>query len=322
MTKLQEISRTELEEKIRQAYVLLSPCRLCPRNCKVDRLKNKRGYCRAGFLPEIASFHPHHGEEPPISGYRGSGTIFFSHCSLRCVFCQNYSLSQMGEGAEVSIEELSDIMLKLQEMGCHNINFVTPTHYTPQILSSLLIAKERGLKIPLVYNCGGYESVETLKILDGVIDIYMPDFKYGDNTSAEKYSAAPDYFEIAKEAHREMYRQVGLLKIENGIAVSGLLIRHLVMPNRLAASDKIFEFIVNELSPDTAVNIMAQYYPAHLAHRYPEINRFPTINEYTEVLESAKKAGLNYGWRQTVGTLMREKIPEWKNGRAPASEKE
>lgn len=264
-------------------------------------------------MPEIASFHAHHGEEPPISGHRGSGTIFFSHCGLGCVFCQNYSLSQLGEGAEVSIEKLANIMLDLQKMGCHNINFVTPTHYTAQILASLVIAKDRGLKIPLVYNCGGYESVEILKILDGIIDIYMPDFKYGDNTSAKKYSSAPDYVEIARAAHKEMHRQAGDLVIENGVAVRGLLIRHLVMPNGLAASDRVFEFIAKELSPDTAVNIMAQYYPTHLAGKYPEINRFPTINEYTEALRIAKDAGLNYGWRQSMSILVREKVPEWKD---------
>ncbi|OIN96601.1 radical SAM protein [Candidatus Desantisbacteria bacterium CG1_02_38_46] len=320
MTKLQEIDKIKLEERVKEAYSLLSPCHLCPRNCKVNRLKDKRGYCKAGLLPEIASFHPHYGEEPPISGCMGSGTIFFSHCSLRCVFCQNYSLSQMGEGSEVSIEELANIMLKLQKLGCHNINFVTPTHYTAQILTALVIAKEKDLKIPLVYNCGGYESVETLKILDGIIDIYMPDFKYGDNASAKKYSSAPDYVEVAKSAHKEMHRQVGDLVIENGVAVKGLLIRHLVMPDVRACSDRVFEFIAKELSPDTAVNIMAQYYPTHLAYKYPEIDRFPTINEYSQALQTAKDTGLNYGWRQTVSTLVREKKPEWKNGKAPDSD--
>ena len=335
MTKLHEIDKTKLEEKVNQAYSLLSPCCLCPRNCKVDRTERGvsatdeyprsgwagRGYCKAGLLPETASFYAHYGEEPPISGYMGSGTIFFSHCSLRCVFCQNYSLSQMGEGSEVSIEKLAEIMLELQEMGCHNINFVTPTHYTAQILAALVSAKEKGLKIPLVYNCGGYESVETLKLLDGIIDIYMPDFKYGDNASAKRYSAAPDYVEIAQAAHKEMYRQVGDLLIENGIAVKGLLIRHLVMPNGLAASSKVFEFVAKEISPDTAVNIMAQYYPIHLADKYPEINRVPTINEYSQALQMAKDAGLNYGWRQTVATLVREKTPEWKDGKSPESER-
>jgi len=226
----------------------------------------------------------------------------------------------MGEGSEVSIEELANIMLKLQKLGCHNINFVTPTHYTAQILTALVIAKEKDLKIPLVYNCGGYESVETLKILDGIIDIYMPDFKYGDNASAKKYSSAPDYVEVAKSAHKEMHRQVGDLVIENGVAVKGLLIRHLVMPDVRACSDRVFEFIAKELSPDTAVNIMAQYYPTHLAYKYPEIDRFPTINEYSQALQTAKDTGLNYGWRQTVSTLVREKKPEWKNGKAPDSD--
>lgn len=313
MTKLQKIGKGELEEKARQAHALLSPCVLCPRDCKVDRLKNNKGFCKAGLLPEVASFHAHHGEEPPVSGFKGSGTIFFSHCSLRCVFCQNYPLSQLGEGKEVTVERLAEIMLELQGMGCHNINFVTPTHYAAQVLAALVIAKEKGLEIPLVYNCGGYESVEALKILDGVIDIYMPDLKYGDNAAAKKYSGADDYVEKAKAAHTEMFRQVGNLKIENGIAVSGLLIRHLVMPGGLSSSKKVFGFIANELSPDTAVNIMAQYYPAHLAQNYPEINRFPAVNEYAEALKMAKDAGLTSGWRQTMGTLAREKVPEWRD---------
>lgn len=312
MTKLEKIDRAALEGKVKEAYGLLSSCGVCPRSCRTDR-KSKKGYCRAGMLPDVASFHAHFGEEPPISGRNGSGTIFFSNCVLRCVFCQNYSLSQMGEGKELSVGDLAGAMLSLQSMGCHNINFVTPTHYTPQIMAALVIARDGGLNVPLVYNCSGYESVEVLRLLDGIIDIYMPDFKYGDNAAARKYSNAPDYVETARAAHKEMYRQVGDLVIENGIAKSGLLIRHLVMPDGLASSRKVFDFIAKELSPDTCVNIMAQYYPVHKAHEYPEINRFPEMKEYTDALRAAKDAGLNCGWRQTAGTLARERVPEWRD---------
>jgi len=313
MNRLQKIDKKELEEKIKYINSLLSPCKLCPRNCRVNRSEDKRGFCKGGLLPAIGSFHSHFGEEPPISGRDGSGTIFFSNCNLRCVFCQNYPVSQSGEGKEISIENLTDIMIRLQSIGCHNINFVTPTHYAAQILAALLIAKERGLRIPLVYNCGGYESLEVLKILDGVIDIYMPDFKYGDNISAKKYSSAADYLEVVKLAIKEMYRQVGNLVIENGIAVKGLLVRHLVLPNNKASSKNVFEFISKEISPNVAVNIMGQYYPTHLAHKYPEIDRFLTIQEYKDTLRMANEVGLNYGWRQTMRTIEREKIPEWKD---------
>ncbi|MBU4149471.1 MAG: radical SAM protein, partial [Candidatus Omnitrophica bacterium] len=249
-----------MQEKIKKAYNLMESCSLCPRKCGVNRLKGGIGFCKAGLLPMVSSFHAHFGEEPPISGHKGSGTIFFTHCSLRCVFCQNYPISQMGEGREVSISELAKIMIKLQDQGCHNINFVTPTHYIPQILKAVCVAKEKGLDVPLVYNCGGYESLEALKILDGVIDMYMPDMKYSDNAAARKYSSAPDYFEASKKAIKEMYAQVGDLKVVRGIAEKGILIRHLVLPDNLAGSEAIFDFIINELSPDTYVNIMAQYY--------------------------------------------------------------
>lgn len=259
----------------------------------------------------VSSFHAHFGEEPPISGRNGSGTIFFTNCSLRCVFCQNHPISQSGRGKEVSIEELAGIMLELQLQKCHNINFVTPTHYMPQILEAVLIAKEKGLNIPLVYNCGGYESMEALEILEGIIDIYMPDMKYSADEAAKKYSNAPDYFKINKIAVKEIYRQVGDLKIERGIARKGLLIRHLVLPENLAGSEKIFEFIANDLSPDTHVNIMAQYYPCHLADKFPEINRRINTKEYMEAIRLAEEAGLKNGFRQVMSTIRRKNIPEW-----------
>ena len=263
----------------------------------------------------VSSFHGHFGEEPPISGRNGSGTIFFTHCSLRCVFCQNYPISQLSQGKEVSVKELAEMMLKLEREGCHNINFVTPTHYMPQILEAVFIAKEKGLKIPLVYNCGGYESMEALEILDGIIDIYMPDMKYSNDAAAKKYSNAPDYFKINKAAVKEMYRQVGGLKIEKGIAKRGLLIRHLVLPGDLAGSQKIFEFIADELSPDIYVNIMAQYYPCHVGNGlkpFPtEIDRRITAMEYLQAIRLAEKAGLKNGFRQVMSTVKRQRIPEW-----------
>lgn len=300
-----------MQDKIKAAYNLLRSCTLCPRGCGVNRLKGEKGFCKAGLLPMVASYHAHFGEEPPISGYKGSGTIFFTHCSLRCVFCQNYPISHQGEGKEVSINELADMMLKLQRQGCHNINFVTPTHYTPQILEAIFIAKKKGLNVPLVYNCGGYESIETLKLLDGIIDIYMPDMKYSDSKVAEKYSSAPDYFEISKKAVKEMYRQAGDLQVKNGIAQKGLLIRHLVLPDNLAGSRRIFDFIMKELSSNTYVNIMAQYYPCHLAYKFPELTRRITHREYIDTLKLAKGKGLAGGFRQILGTINRARVPEW-----------
>jgi putative pyruvate formate lyase activating enzyme len=282
-----------MKDKVKKAYKLMEKCSICPRKCGVNRLKGQVGFCKAGLLPMVSSFHAHFGEEPPISGRNGSGTIFFTHCSLRCV------------------EELAGMMLKLEAEGCHNINFVTPTHYMPQILEGVFIAREKGLKLPLVYNSGGYESMEALEILDTIIDMYMPDMKYSDNSAAKKYSNAQDYFEINKIAVKEMHRQAGDLKIERGIAKKGILIRHLVLPENLAGSHKIFEFIANELSLDTYVNIMAQYYPCHLADKFLEINRRITAKEYMEAIRLAEKTGLKNGFRQVMSTINRKRIPEW-----------
>ena len=297
--------------KIKRAYKLLESCRICPRNCGVNRLKGEIGFCKAGLKPMVSSFHAHFGEEPPISGCSGSGTIFFTHCSLRCVFCQNHPISHLAEGQEVSIEELADMMLKLENQGCHNINFVTPTHYMPQILDAVSMARNKGLRLPLVYNCGGYESLEALEILDGIIDVYMPDMKYSNDAVSKKYSFAPDYFSVSKRAVKEMYKQVGGLTIEKGIASRGLLIRHLVMPDNIAGSEAIFDFIARDLSLNTYVNIMAQYYPCHLAFRFPEISKRITRREYTQALTLAKEKGLSRGFRQVLATIDRERIPEW-----------
>jgi len=268
-------------------------------------------------MPMVSSFHAHFGEEPPISGCNGSGTIFFTHCSLRCAFCQNHPISQLGQGKEIGVEELAGMMLRLQGQGCHNVNFVTPTHYMPQILKAVCMAKKKGLCVPLVYNCGGYESLEALEILDGIIDVYMPDMKYSDDKVAKKYSSAPDYFEVSKKAVKEMYRQVGDLKLEKGIAKKGLLIRHLVLPGGLAGSRAIFDFIIKELSPGTYVNIMAQYYPCHLAFKFPEISRRITHAEYTDCIKLAKENGLSDGFRQVLSTIDRAVVPEWTDDLRP-----
>ncbi|HIE09330.1 MAG TPA: radical SAM protein [Armatimonadetes bacterium] len=283
----------ELDRRIDALYELLSPCRLCPRECGVDRLRDERGFCRTGLNPVVSSYGPHFGEESPLVGYGGSGTIFLTHCNLACLYCQNYEISQLGEGREVSIEDLADMMLHLQRMGCHNINFVTPTHVVPQIVKAVKVAAERGLKVPLVYNCGGYESVRTLRLLEGIFDIYMPDFKYSDDKVAEELSRAPGYFEVAKSALKEMHRQVGDLVIDDrGIAVKGLLVRHLVLPNGLAGTEKVMKFIAEEISKNTYVNVMAQYRPCHKAFSHPLLSRPITSSEYREAVEIALKCGL------------------------------
>ena len=245
----------------------------------------------------VSSVFPHFGEEPPLVGYFGSGTIFLTHCNLRCIFCQNYDISHGGQGKEVTTNEFADYMIYLQRLGCHNINFVTPTHFTSQIISTLPKAIEMGLELPLVWNCGGYESVEVIKLLDGIVDIYMPDFKYSSSPSAKKYSKAPDYPDIVKEILREMHRQVGVLKMDNrGIAYRGLLIRHLIMPDGIAGTREAMEFIAKELSPDSYVNIMDQYRPCYKAFEHPEIDRRITTEEYEDAVRFAREAGLHRGF--------------------------
>ncbi len=298
-------------ELINEFRKLLSPCRICPRECKVDRLNGELGNCKAGLTVKVSSYHQHFGEEPPLVGRHGSGTIFLTHCNLHCVFCQNYEISQLGLGRETTLEQLAQMMLRLQELGCHNINFVTPTPWVPQIVEALSIAQHKGLSVSIVYNCGGYESVETLKLLEGIVDIYMPDIKYANNAYAEKYSSAPQYWNVVKAALKEMHRQVGELVVKNGVAKEGLLIRHLVLPENIAGSKKCFEFIAKELSKDTVVNPMAQYYPTFKANRYPEIDRRITTQEYREALEELEKYGLDKGFKQTIDTIARIIIPEW-----------
>jgi putative pyruvate formate lyase activating enzyme len=290
-----------LSERVKLAYQRLGSCDICPRLCQVDRLQNKSGFCHAGLAPEISSFNAHFGEEPAISGTAGSGTIFFTNCNLRCVFCQNYPISQFGNGTAVSVEELSRIMLFLQSKNCHNVNLVTGTIYVPQVLAALEKAIAQGFHLPLVYNCGGNESLETLRLLDGIIDIYLPDAKYSDNTMAEKYSQAPRYKEINQAALLEMHRQVGDLQLdENGIAVRGLIIRHLVLPENIAGSIPLLEFIANKISRQTYLSIMSQYTPRHQACGIPELNRTVTKKEYGSVLEKLKQLNLGNGWIQEI----------------------
>ncbi len=289
----------ELEKRIEKAYKLLENCSLCPRRCGVNRRKGETGFCKSGEELEVSSFHSHFGEEPPISGYGGSGTIFLTHCNLRCLFCQNYPISHLGNGNKISTQELTQMMLSLQKRGCHNINLVTPTHFIPQILSGFSQAVERGLNIPLVYNCSGYENVETLQLLEGIVDIYMPDLKYGTREAGEKYSSAPDYFEIAKKAMKEMHRQVGDLRLnKEGIAQRGLLVRHLVLPNGQAGTRRVFAFLAEEISSHTYISIMSQYFPAYKAQEFKELNRRITRQEYQQALDIVKQLGLERGWRQ------------------------
>jgi len=284
----------KLAQRIAQAYNNFENCQLCPRRCGVNRKKGERGFCRAPVRPVIFSHNPHFGEEEPITGVNGSGTIFFSHCNLRCIFCQNWPISHEGKGKEMEDEDLAEIMIELQRMGCHNINLVTPTHIMPNILNATRIALKKGLRLPLFYNTCGYERVEMLKILEGVVDIYKPDFKYMDPEKAAKYSAgASDYPEVTKKAVLEMHRQVGELKSDkNGIAFRGLLIRHLVMPNRVADTEKFVAWVAENLTRSTYVNIMAQYRVEYRAYEYPEIARGITAGEFLEAIDWARKAGL------------------------------
>lgn len=287
------LSKKELETKTEKLFKKLENCEICPRKCRVNRLKNEKGFCQLGNLPMVSSYHPHFGEESVLVGTHGSGTIFFTSCNLACVYCQNYDISQLRIGEIISFEELAEAMINLQNLGCHNINFVTPTPQVPQIVKALSIAIKRGLKIPLVYNTNSYDSVEILKLLDGIIDIYLPDAKYSNNEIALNYSQVPNYFEIMKKAIKEMWQQVGNLIInDEGIAVKGLLVRHLVLPNNLAGSEKIFEFLAKEVSVNTFINIMDQYYPCYKASHYPELKRKITQEEYKKTIELAKKFNL------------------------------
>jgi putative pyruvate formate lyase activating enzyme len=282
-----------LAKRIAAARGRLSPCRVCPRQCKVDRLADEKGVCRTGAKAVISSYAPHFGEESPLVGSGGSGTIFLTHCNLLCVFCQNYEISHLGQGVETDEGQLASMMVSLQRQGCHNINFVTPSHVVPQIIAALPKAINKGLTVPLVYNSSGYDEVETLQLLHGIFDIYMPDFKFWTRDSAKRFARAPDYPEVARKAILEMHRQVGDLVLDKeGVATRGLLVRHLVMPGGLDETREIVRFLAREVSVDTYVNIMDQYRPCGRAHQYSPIDRRLTNDEFQEALKLAGEAGL------------------------------
>lgn len=291
----QSLSASEWDERIAAAEALFSPCMLCPRRCKADRKAGKKGRCGAGNELVISSIFPHHGEEPPVSGTKGSGTVFFAHCSLRCCFCQNFQISQEGEGEPYTEQRLAERMLWLQGSGVHNINLVTPTHFLPHILRSLKIAAAEGLSLPIVWNSSGYELAEALALLRGIVDVYLPDMKYGSNESSQRYCGAPDYVEMNQAAVREMFRQVGPLKTDReGIAYRGMCIRHLVLPEGWAHSRKIFDFLRSAFDPaDITLSLMAQYRPLYRVKEFPELLRGISREEYDVVLAEAEDAGIN-----------------------------
>ncbi len=286
---------SELEDRIESARCLLASCSVCPRNCSVDRLSDERGICGSGRQAIVSSFNPHFGEEAPLVGRGGSGTIFFANCNLKCIFCQNYEISHLGDGEAVDSGKISIIMIYLQKIGCENINFVSPTHVVPQILDALPKAIQSGLRIPLVYNTGGYDSLRTLGLLDGIVDIYMPDMKYSSNSVSKRLSGVEDYVERNREAVLEMHRQVGDLQVkEDGVATKGLLVRHLVLPEGLAGTLETAEFLVGKVSRDTYINLMDQYRPCYRAGEVPALSRRITPEEYREAVRLARQAGL---WR-------------------------
>ncbi len=303
-----QVGLETLKERASVGRERLKACNLCPRECGVDRVAGELGYCgldgRLGngdIDPDtvfVSSAMPHFGEEDCLVGRNGSGTVFFSGCNLTCLFCQNAEISQGGEGRWISLDRLASLFLDLDRRGCHNLNIVTPTHFVAQLLQALVFAAERGFDRPLVYNCGGYESVETIKLLDGIVDIYMPDFKYGDSATAQELSDAPDYAEHAKSAMREMHRQVGDLRIDgpSGTTTRGLLVRHLVLPNDLAGTQEVMRFLAEEISTETYVNIMDQYRPCLRAHTHTSVNRRISSDEYLSAVETAKQYGLHRGF--------------------------
>lgn len=293
------LNKAQLERRIRDAYRILLSCELCPHKCRVNRIAGEQGKCRSTAQVMVSSYNAHFGEEPPLSGVQGSGTIFFTNCTLHCRFCQNYPISQLGNGNQVTISELAAMMMDLQKRGCHNINLVTPTHFVPQIIAALAQAREQGLSIPIVYNTSGYEAVNTLKLLENIVDIYLPDAKYTDDLIARKYSSAHNYFAVLKDALKEMHRQVGDLKVDrHGIAQSGLIIRHLILPDNLAGTDKVLPWIAENISKNTYISLMSQYFPAYKAMNEPTLSRGITRKEYQEARAILRKCGLGNGWLQ------------------------
>ena len=293
-----------LKKKVKLAEKLLLDCNCCPHKCGVNRYQSNRGFCNSGDLPIVSSYTRHLGEEPGISGTRGVGNIFFGNCNLRCVYCQNFEISQNPQKEILnvcSIQTLAEIMIELQEAGCHNIGLVSPSHFVPQIVQGIYEAAKLGLNLPIIYNSNGYDSVKSLKLLDGIIDIYLPDFKYGCNEYAFKYSKAKDYFNFAKLAIQEMYRQVGDGLVYDGESVvRGLIIRHLVLPNQLSESEQVFKFISEELSDKVTISLMSQYYPSHLACNEMLLSRLISSREYQKTIELLEKYNLNNGWIQEL----------------------
>jgi putative pyruvate formate lyase activating enzyme len=299
MTQRQVCIDKDVKARVQSLLSRLSDCDLCPRQCRVDRTAGERGICEQTDQIRISSANLHFGEEPPISGNRGSGTIFLSGCNLKCSYCQNYPISQMGHGKDISPLDLVDRMFELENRGAHNINFVTPTHYSARIAEAIMTARKRGLKVPIVWNSSGYDSVDVLECLEGMVEVYMPDMRYGESEPARCYSNAPDYPQVNREAISEMYRQVGTLEVDSdGIARRGLLIRHLVLPNKLSATDKIFEFIAEEISTETHISLMSQYFPAYRAHEFEMISRRITKKEYLIAKRLMEKYNLTNGWIQ------------------------
>lgn len=292
MASYLSMSTKEIKKRGFELFNRLSHCDLCPRECKVNRILGKRGYCGSDYKLKISTYSLHYGEEEPISGYKGSGTIFFTNCSLRCEFCQNYTISQLGEGDEYEIEDLAKMMIYLQNLGAHNINLVTPTHYSPHILLAISIAKEKGLKIPILYNTSGYEKVEILKYLDGIIDIYLPDAKYGDKIVAKKYSDAENYPEINIKAIKEMVRQVGFMKKDkNGIIERGVIVRHLILPNNIENSKLVLRLLKENIGTNLTISLMTQYYPCYKTLGNNELGRRITKEEFIEVLNYFRELG-------------------------------
>ncbi len=290
----------------------LKQCEICPHKCKVNRINGEIGRCNSGKKVKIALYSTHKFEEPCISGKKGSGTIFFSNCNLNCIYCQNYEISQLGKGREIEIEELANIMIKQQNRGVENINLVTPTSYVVQIIEAIKIAKDKGLKIPIVYNTNGYENVETLKLLDGFIDIYLPDFKYYYSKLGEKYSKVKNYFNITVNAIQEMYRQVGKPQInDEGIIQKGVIIRHLVLPNHIENSKKILKWIKENMNDNVYVSIMAQYFPTYKAKENDKLNRKLTKEEYEEIIDYVYSINLSNGYMQDLGEHEEEYVPKW-----------
>jgi len=286
-------SSSEAAERVEQARMMMASCAVCPRECGAARLEGEIGTCRTDADVRIASWHLHHGEEPFISGSHGSGTIFLTGCSLRCQYCQNHTISQHNDGRVMDADSLTSLMLELQDSGAHNINFVSPTHHGPQLLEAILAARRAGLTVPIVWNTSGYERVELLRLLDGVVDIYLADMRYGEDRNGRQLSKVRDYWTVNRRAIKEMHRQVGDLVIEErGVATRGLAVRHLVLPNGLSRSQRIFEFLAAEVSPNTMVNVMSQYLPAYAAADDPVLSRRLTREEFADAVESAREAGL------------------------------